>query len=85
METIIASCITGFVTLVVCLITQKAAHDKTEALIVYRLSELEKKVDKHNDVIERTYHLEQETAVLKEKIKVANNRINDLENGDDLK
>ncbi|MCQ2501884.1 MAG: hypothetical protein MJ117_11140 [Lachnospiraceae bacterium] len=85
METIIASCITGFVTLIVCLVTNKAAHDKTEALLVYRLGELEKKVDKHNDVIERTYHLEQETAVLKEKMKVANNRINDLENGDDGK
>lgn len=86
METIIASCITGLVTLVVCLVTNKAAHDKTEALLVYRLGELERKVDKHNDVIERTYHLEQETAVLQEKLRAANNRIADLEKmGDDCK
>lgn len=86
METIIASCITGLVSLIVCLITSKTAHEKTEALLVYRLGELERKVDKHNDVIERTYHLEQETAVLQEKLRVANNRIADLEKmGDDCK
>lgn len=39
----------------------------------YRLAELEKKVDKHNSIVERTYRLE-------EKMKVANHRIEDLEN-----
>ena len=29
------------------------ARRKTTALVVYRLSELEKKVDKHNHVVER--------------------------------
>lgn len=43
------------------------------------MGELRKSVDKHNSVIERTYHLEQEQAVQKEQIKVANNRIADLE------
>jgi len=38
----------------------------------YRLEQLEKKVDKHNSVIERTY-------ILEEKMKVANHRIEDLE------
>jgi hypothetical protein len=36
-------------------------------------------VEKHNGVIERTYKLEQETAVHTEQIKVANHRIEDLE------
>lgn len=40
----------------------------------YRISQLEKKVDKHNSVIERTF-------VLEEKMKVANHRIEDLEKG----
>lgn len=48
-------------------------------LTSYRLEQLEKKVDKHNQVIERTYNLEKQTEVLCEKIKVANNRIGDLE------
>ena len=55
------------------------ANRKSTALIAYRLEELEKKVDKHNSVIERTYSLEETQAVLEEKIKVANHRIDDLE------
>ncbi len=49
-------------------------------LTAYRLSQLEKKVDKHNTVIERTYKLEETQEVMKEQIKVANHRIADLEN-----
>lgn len=48
-------------------------------LTVYRIEELEKKVDKHNHLVERMYDLEQENAVIKEEIKVANHRIEDLE------
>ena len=47
----------------------------------YRIEQLEKKVDKHNTVIERTYKLEQGLCLTDEKIKVANNRIKDLEEG----
>lgn len=45
----------------------------------YRIEQLEKKVDKHNNLIERTYNLERAEAVIKEEIKVANHRIDDLE------
>ena len=62
--TIVSSLISAAVTLIVCLITQ----NKTKALIAYRLEELEKKQDKHNSVIERTYKLEQDVAVIKEQI-----------------
>lgn len=48
-------------------------------LTTYRISQLEKKVDKHNNLIERTYKLEQRAAVIDEEIKVANHRIDDLE------
>ena len=48
-------------------------------LTAYRLEQLEKKVDKHNTVIERTYKLEETQAVMEEQIKVANHRIEDLE------
>ncbi|MFQ8731424.1 MAG: hypothetical protein ACLSAC_13865 [Enterocloster bolteae] len=48
-------------------------------LTAYRLSELEKKVEKHNTVIERTYKLEEAQAVMQEQIKVHNHRIGDLE------
>ena len=36
-------------------------------------------VDKHNNVVERTYSLEQKMLVQEEQIKVANHRIEDLE------
>lgn len=49
-------------------------------LTAYRLEQLEKKVDKHNNLIERTFKIEQDIAVISEEIKVANHRISDLEN-----
>lgn len=48
-------------------------------LTQYRLEELEKKVQAHNSLIERTYRLEERTELQEEKIKVANHRIDDLE------
>lgn len=52
-------------------------------MVKYQLSELTKRVEKHNNVIERTYELEKRTEIQEEKILVANHRIKDLE--DDLK
>jgi hypothetical protein len=37
-------------------------------LIKYRIEQLEKKVDKHNTVIERTYRLEDDVKYIKEEI-----------------
>lgn len=44
----------------------------TAGTIIARISALEKKVEKHNSVVERTF-------VLEEKMKFANQRIDDLE------
>ena len=49
-------------------------------LTQYRLEQLEKKVQAHNNLIERTYRLEERTELQEEKIKVVNHRIDDLEN-----
>jgi len=40
---------------------------------------LDKKQDKHNNIIERTYCSERDISVIKEQIKVGNHRIEDLE------
>ena len=58
-----------------------AQRERAESnrLIVYRLEQLETKVDKHNNVIERVYNLEKDADVIKEQIKVANHRIEDVE------
>lgn len=41
---------------------------KSTSLVEYRLAQLEEKVDKHNNVIERTFQLEKDTAVLSQRI-----------------
>lgn len=60
------------------------SKDKIMALVEYRLKELEAKQDKHNSLIERVYKLEKNCVacekLTEERIKVANHRIDDLEN-----
>ena len=58
METVLAAVISGAVTLAVCLVQNHAQAEKTRALLDYRLRELEKKQDKHNNLMERTFRLE---------------------------
>lgn len=55
------------------------ANRKSAALIACRLEQLEEKVNKHNKVIERTYNLEKRVELGEERLKVANHRIEDLE------
>lgn len=79
METIIAACISASVTLFVCVLSNRSQQEKTRALLEYKMEELTKRVDKHNNLVERTYHLEEESILLQEKMRVANHRIEDLE------
>lgn len=78
--------ITGIVAIAVCMInnffqqrSSREQSNKTISMIDYKLSELTKRVDKHNNVIERTYKLEERAALHDEQMKVANHRIQDLE------
>lgn len=65
---------------------QRKSHAETIELITYRLRELERKQDKHNNLMERVFKLEGKvdtmSALTSEKIKVANHRIKDLEQND---
>ena len=45
----------------------------------YRIEQLEKKVAEHNNLVSRLYAVEKHEAVMEEEIKVANHRIDDLE------
>ena len=74
-STVLGAIISGIVALVV----SSKQHDKTIALVEYRLETLEKKVDKHNNLVERMYEAEENIRVTEERIKVANHRIDDLE------
>lgn len=48
-------------------------------LTQYRLEQLEKKVQTHNNLIERTYRLEAQDELREEQLKVVNHRLKNLE------
>ncbi len=74
-----AEVITAALSLVGTLVGTLGGIALSSNLTNYRIEQLEKKVEKHNNLITRTYKLEQEFAVMDEKLKVANHRIDDLE------
>lgn len=76
---ILAAVISALAAIVVCVISNHYQNENTRNLLEYRLTQLEKKVDKHNNIVERTYKLERHNEVQDEKIKEANHRIEDLE------
>lgn len=45
----------------------------------YRISQLEKKVAQHNNLIDRTYNIEKHNAVVDEEIKTLSEKINELD------
>ncbi len=59
-STVIGAVISGVVAVVVA----NRQHDKTMALVQYRLEELEKKVDKHNNLVERMYVVETKLGII---------------------
>lgn len=67
-EVLLASAITGMLSLLGTLAGAYFSNRRSTALISYRLEQLEKKVNLHNSVIERTYILEKDTAVLHTEI-----------------
>ncbi len=78
----VSTIIVAFLALVGTLTGAYLSNSKTKALLAYRLERLEERVNKHNNLVERTYHIEEEQEIIKEKIKVANHRIDDLEHGE---
>ncbi len=74
-EGIMIAIITGCCAAIPTIIAVFVNNSKT----LYRVEQLEKKMEKHNNFIERVYELERVADVHEEKIKVANHRIEDLE------
>jgi len=65
MESIIVACITGVVTLIGVILS----NPKSRGVMEVKLDALTEKVEKHNQVLERTYQLEQDMAVAKNDIE----------------
>ena len=59
-----ASVLTAFLSFLGVYISNR----KTAAVMEWRIKELEKKVDKHNQVVERTFKLEQKVDDLEKKV-----------------
>lgn len=74
MESIIVACITGVVTLIGVILS----NSKSRAVMEVKLDALTKKVEKHNQVLERTYVLEQDMTVAKHDIESLRERWADL-------
>lgn len=69
MEAILIAIIGGVCTAIPTVIATLSSNKKSTALTVYRIDQLEKKVEKHNCVVERTFRLEDDLKYVKEEIK----------------
>ena len=58
----------AILSLVGTLVGAYLSSQKTTALVVYRLEQLEKKVEKHNNIVERVYNLEESVKLLDQKV-----------------
>lgn len=74
-----AEVITAALSLVGTLVGTLGGIALSSNLTNYRIEQLEEKVNKHNNLIERTFKIEGALSVLDERVKVANHRIEDLE------
>ena len=70
----------GILSCIGTLIGSLAGIHKANELTNYRIKQLESKVNKYNNLIERTYNIEQQIAVLDNREKVTEHRLSDLEN-----
>ncbi len=68
-ENLMIALVTGGVTLAVCLINNFLQQSRTRALLEYKLTELTQRVNKHNDLVERTYRLEEQTKELTRRLE----------------
>lgn len=85
-ETFIIAILAPAATIIVCLINNhflqernKQQRIETVELISYKLDQLTKKVELHNNAVERLYAVEQQLKIDEQKIRVCEHRIEDLE------
>lgn len=63
-EAVIVAIITGGITLIGTVLSNVFNHSKT----MYRIDQLEKKVEKHNNMVERMYVVEGKIAAIEEDV-----------------
>jgi hypothetical protein len=87
MQTIIGAIISAVAAIAVCIINTNSQNrkillemDKHNAVQTEQITQLKEQVHRHNNLIERTYKLERDVALLNNREKVSEHRIEDLEN-----
>lgn len=80
-ESIVISIITLIGTMSTAYVSVRKFNDLTD----YKIDELRKRVDKHNNIVERMGNTEKALALAIERIRVANHRIDELECNTSLK
>ncbi len=71
MESIIVACITGVVTLIGVILS----NSKNRAVMEVKLDALTAKVEEHNQLIERTYRLEEGLSVVRNDIETLKGKV----------
>ncbi len=71
MESIVVAIITGVVTLVGVIVS----NSKSQAVMEVKIGALTERVEKHNRVLERTYRLEQEMAVVRNDVDTLKGKV----------
>ena len=71
--------LTGVASLIASLVGTFAGIITSAKLTNYQINELKKRVDKHNDVIERTYKLEEHCKYVDERIEKLESEVENYE------
>lgn len=66
---IITSIIGGLFVAIPSLVATVVLNNKTQAVLEYKVDKLDEKVHEHNNLIDRTYKLENRVSILEEKHK----------------
>ena len=74
-EAVTVALVSGLCVAVPSVITNVMSNNKANALMNYRIDELTKKVEKHNNVVERMALQEQETKSLWKEVNKIQNKL----------
>ena len=74
-DVVVTALISGLCVAIPSIVATVFTNSKHQELIEYKIDQLEKKVDKHNSVIERTYDLERTVQTLEDKLSDLSERI----------
>ena len=74
MGEITVALISGLCVAIPSVIATITTNKKNKDLTIYRIDQLEIKVDKHNSVMERTFKIEEDIKHIKEDVKELKNR-----------